>query len=153
MATHLLAIGRKMPAWVQAGYDEYQKRLPAHLKFRLKELELSNQSSADARKTDECERLSAAQPSGSFRIALDARGAALSTESLAEKLNTWLQLGRDLVFVIGGPEGLTDAYLKQADARISLSALTLPHPLVRVVLSEQIYRAHSILNGHPYHRG
>jgi 23S rRNA (pseudouridine1915-N3)-methyltransferase len=153
MATHLLAIGRKMPAWVQAGFDEYQKRLPAHLKFRLKELELSNQGSADARKADECERLSAAQPNGSFRIALDARGITLSTESLAEKLNTWLQLGRDLVFVIGGPEGLTDAYVKQADARISLSALTLPHPLVRVVLSEQIYRAHSILNGHPYHRG
>lgn len=153
MATHLLAIGRKMPAWVQAGYDEYQKRLPAHLKFRLKELELSNLSSADARKTDECERLNQAQPSAALRIALDPKGMVLSTESLAEKLNHWLQLGRELVFVIGGPEGLTDAYLKQAEVRMSLSALTLPHPLVRVVLSEQIYRAHSILNGHPYHRG
>lgn len=142
-----------MPAWVQAGYDEYQKRLPAHLKFRLKELELSNLSSADARKTDECERLAQAQPNGALRIALDPKGMVLSTESLAEKLNHWLQLGRELVFVIGGPEGLTDAYLKQAEVRMSLSALTLPHPLVRVVLSEQIYRAHSILNGHPYHRG
>lgn len=153
MATHLLAVGRKMPAWIQAGFNEYQKRLPAHLKFKVKEFELSSQASAGARNRDECRRITAARPNPALTIALDARGELLSTEALAQRLNQWLQVGRELVFVVGGPEGLTDELVQSADARLSLSTLTLPHPLVRVILSEQIYRAHSILSGHPYHRG
>lgn len=141
-----------MPAWVCSGFDEYQKRLPAHLKFKLKEFDLALQADAATRKAHECTRMLDALPGRAHVVALTETGTPFSSAQLAEKIASWLQIGRELVFVIGGPDGLAPALLARADVTFSLSALTLPHALVRVLLSEQIYRAHSILVGHPYHR-
>ncbi len=156
MALHLLAVGQKMPAWVEAGCEDYQRRLPPHLKIRLQEIPLAqrgrNHDVKQARR-QECERLAAALPRQAHRVLLDVRGQSWSTEQLAEQLQRWQALGQPIALIIGGPDGYSEAFRAQAHQRWSLGPLTLPHPLVRVVLYEQIYRAHTILTGHPYHRG
>ena len=144
-----------MPAWVDIAVKEYSKRLPAQLGFTLKSVALQKRTKhADtaALKHREGEQLLAhTQPSHQV-IALDVTGKAWDTPALAEQLQQWQLNGQDIDLLVGGPDGLSDACLSRADTTWSLSRLTLPHPLVRVILVEQLYRAWSILANHPYHR-
>jgi 23S rRNA (pseudouridine1915-N3)-methyltransferase len=152
---HLLAIGDRAPAWVRAGFDEYAKRLPASMKLSLREIRAGRRvKGADIGRLvrEEGERLFAAVPKGAYVVALDRRGQALSTEELAVELRKQMARGGDLALLVGGPEGLSSECLERAHARWSLSPLTLAHPLVRLVVAEQVYRARSIVDGLPYHR-
>ncbi len=155
MRIHLIAVGARMPAWVTQGFEEYARRLPADCALQLVEIAAGKRGkNADiARITrDEGERTLAAIPKGALVVALDVKGRAWSTEQLSRQLDSWLHDGRDIALLVGGPEGLAPECLARAEQRWSLSPLTLPHPLVRIVVAEQLYRAWSILNGHPYHR-
>lgn len=150
----IISVGQKMPDWVAAGVREYAGRLPGNL-LQLVELPLGTRTKAgDPRRAqaEESQRLLKAIPGGARVVALDPRGRSLSTEALAGKLDGWLQEGRDVAFLVGGPEGLSAECLARSDERWSLSALTFPHMLVRVILAEQLYRAWTILRNHPYHR-
>jgi 23S rRNA (pseudouridine1915-N3)-methyltransferase len=155
MKARLLAVGTGMPGWVQQGYAEYAKRLSHWLPIELVEispgLRGKNRDTARAL-ADEGRRLLEAIPPGSRVVLLDGRGKPYSSEALAERLAAWRMQGQDLVFLIGGPEGFADEVVVRADERWSLGPLTLPHPLVRIVLAEQLYRAASLLANHPYHR-
>lgn len=156
MRAHLIAVGERMPAWVTEGYNEYAKRLARDLPLQLVEI-----SSKLRGRTNDIERVIADEgalmcaeiPKGAQVVALDGRGKAYSSEQLAQQLERWRMHGGDLSFLIGGPEGLASAALERADQRWSLGPATLPHPLVRIILAEQLYRAVSLLNNHPYHRG
>ncbi|VUD53159.1 Ribosomal RNA large subunit methyltransferase H [Thalassocella blandensis] len=144
-----------MPAWVMQGYEEYAKRLPRELKPQLIELPLaprSKSSNVDKIKQSEGEQILASIPKGARAVMLDVKGKALSTELLSEKMASWQMEATDVCLVIGGPDGLSASCLAAADEKWSLSGLTLPHPLVRVVLIEQLYRAWTILQNHPYHK-
>lgn len=155
MRIHLIAAGTRMPSWVSAGFDDYAGRLPPECRLLLKEIPLgASRSGGDTRKAmrEEGEKMLAAVPAGANLIALDVRGKALATEELAKQLNLWLQEGRDQALLIGGPDGLAPDCLARASLKWSLSPLTLPHGLVRVVVAEQLYRAWTILKNHPYHR-
>lgn len=144
-----------MPAWVQTAYDEYAKRLPRELSPNLVEIALAQRAknfSVEKAKQEEAENILAALSPHSRVVALDVKGRSLSTEALAEKMQAWQMDGQDINILIGGPDGLAPVCLQKADESWSLSAMTLPHPLVRVVLIEQLYRAWTILAGHPYHK-
>jgi len=150
----IVAMGTKMPAWVKQGYDEYAKRLPRDL-CGIVELPLATRSknnSVDNIKIQEGENILAAIAVKQHVVALDVKGKSLSTEALANKLSGWQMDGQNITILIGGPEGLSQACLERANERWSLSAMTLPHPLVRIVLIEQLYRAWTILQNHPYHK-
>lgn len=134
-----------MPAWIQDGFHEYAKRMPPEL--RLEVVELKPQD-----KEAEGKRLLASLPSGATLIALDERGKTLTTRELSKLLADWMRDGTQPAFAIGGADGLADAVKDRARMKVSLSALTLPHALARVVLAEQLYRAWTILARHPYHR-
>ncbi|MBK5929877.1 23S rRNA (pseudouridine(1915)-N(3))-methyltransferase RlmH [Halochromatium salexigens] len=172
MRIHLLSVGRRMPVWVEAGFSEYAKRLPASCALSLVEIEPATRSKGLSRGrgksgqraqlssaerarllADEGERVLKAIPNNALVVALDVRGRAWNTETLAAKLEKWLASGRDLALLVGGPDGLADACLARAERHWSLSPLTFPHPLVRVILAEQLYRAWTLTQGHPYHRG
>jgi 23S rRNA (pseudouridine1915-N3)-methyltransferase len=154
MRAHLIAIGDRMPDWVQAGYAEYAKRLSRELPLQLVEISTKGRSRDAARAmADEAAALLAAIPRDAHVVALDGRGKAWSSEDLAAQLERWRMQGRDLALLIGGPDGLAPAVLARADQRWSLGPATLPHPLVRIVVAEQLYRAVSQLGNHPYHRG
>jgi len=133
-----------MPAWVTQAYEDYTRRLRSQLRIDLDELEVKN-------KADEEKRL-IERVGDDYLVALDERGKSLTTLELAKWLGQRQQDGRNLSFVIGGPDGLGPEILKKATLRWSLSALTFPHAMVRVILAEQLYRAHSVLQNHPYHR-
>src|SRR3990167_8449387 len=151
----ILAIGKNMPHWVTEGVTEYTQRLPKNYHTHWIEIPLEKRGkNADLTKiiAQEEDRIRAAIPKGSHLIALDRTGHSFDTRSLAKHLQTWHDNQQDITWVIGGPEGLSQAFLKTAHAVWSLSSLTLPHPLVRVVLAEQLYRAYSIIINHPYHR-
>jgi 23S rRNA (pseudouridine1915-N3)-methyltransferase len=155
MQIHIIAVGERMPAWVEAGYAEYAKRLPRECRLVLHEIPAGKRTKgADlARLTRaEGERQLAAVPDGSRVVALDRAGRELDTEALAARLERQMAQGGDLALLVGGPEGLAPACLARSDERWSLSRLTLAHPLVRVVLAEQLYRAWSIIHKLPYHR-
>lgn len=156
MRIHLIAVGERMPGWVQQGYEEYAKRLPPECSLRLIEIAPGRRGKGvDLARAiqDEGERMLAATPKGSLVLALDERGKEWATLELAEQLRGWLQGGRDVALLVGGPDGLAPACRDRAEGIWSLSRLTLPHPLVRVVVAEQLYRAWSVLQNHPYHRG
>jgi 23S rRNA (pseudouridine1915-N3)-methyltransferase len=156
MRLHLIAVGKRPPAWVEQGYREFAKRLPPQCALGLIEIAPGRQAkSADRERLlrEEGERVLAMIPAGSRVIALEVRGSLWSTEELAEHLRQWLAEGRDVALLIGGAEGLSSACRERADELWSLSRLTLPHALARIVVAEQIYRAWSILQHHPYHRG
>ena len=156
MNIHLIAIGERMPAWVQQGYAEYAKRLPAECALHLIEIPAGKRGkNADIARIlrSEGERMLAAIPKGARVIALEVNGRKWSTEQLAQQLDTWMAGGQDIALLVGGPEGLPEAARAAAAQQWSLSPLTLPHPMVRVILGEQLYRAWSILRNHPYHRG
>ncbi len=155
MRIHLIAAGTKMPSWVEQGYADYAGRLPPECKLVLKEIPLgASRSGGDARKAiqEEGARMLAALPESAGVTALEVKGKPLDTEALAKLLNGWLQEGRDQALLVGGPDGLAPECVAKASLKWSLSPLTLPHGLVRVVVAEQIYRAWSILKNHPYHR-
>lgn len=145
-----------MPSWVTAGYEEYAKRLPRECRLELKEIPLARRSrtaNAGNFRKEEAVRFAAALPAGVRRIALEVDGYEWSTEQLSGRLAAWLGDGRDVALLVGGPDGLDPELSRSCDERWSLSKLTLPHPLVRIIVAEQLYRAHSLLRGHPYHRG
>lgn len=155
MRVQLVAVGTKMPAWVQTAFGEYAKRLPKELAPKLVELELGSKlkpGNTDAAKKIEAEAILAAIPAEHFVVMLDVGGKAWSTQELSAQLANWQMSGRDFSFVIGGPDGLDDKVRLRANVIWSLSNLTLPHPLVRIVFVEQLYRAFSILMNHPYHK-
>jgi len=151
----LIAVGQRMPAWVEQGYREYARRLPAECGLELLEIPAGKRGkNADiARILDqEGRQMLAAVAKGARRVALDERGKPWSSTQLAERLGFWLGDGRDVALLVGGSGGLSPACRQAAEERWSLSPLTLPHPLVRIVLAEGLYRAWGILNHHPYHR-
>ncbi len=155
MRIHLIAVGERMPAWVNAAYAEDANRLPAECSLNLKEIPaVKRGKNADLARIAETEgaRMLEAIPKDCLVVALDEKGRSFSTAELSRRLDDWMHSGRDLALLVGGPEGLTDACRARADLVWSLSPLTFPHPLVRVILAEQVYRAWSLLRGHPYHR-
>ena len=155
MRITILAVGHKAPAWVQEGYNEYARRMPPEARLELIELKPEERGSGrapDRAKALEGERILAALPQGATLLALDERGRSVSTQGLSAMLAEWMRDGTHPTFVIGGADGLSDEVKARASRLVSLSALTLPHALVRVVLAEQLYRAWTILARHPYHR-
>ena len=155
MHIRLIAVGDRQPSWVDEAFDAYAARLPREWKFRLekvatvrraKNIDVSAAVEAEGRQvlalTKDAEQI----------VVLDERGAGLSSVGLSERLSAWQSAGRDLSFVIGGPDGVSRELTARADFRWSLSKLTLPHGLARVLFAEQLYRAWSVLTGHPYHR-
>ncbi len=151
----IVSVGHKMPAWIQSGFREYAKRLPPEIKVELLELKPEDRTSGktpEKARSLEGERILAAIPAGATVYALDEKGRPVTTQGLSVMLAGWMRDGTHPAFVIGGADGLSDEVRTRADKLVSLSALTLPHGLVRVVLAEQLYRASSILANHPYHR-
>ncbi len=144
-----------MPGWVTKGYGEYAKRLPQNFSIKLIEISPGHRSkSRDPKRAIEEESIKVlnAIPAGAHVIALDERGKQWSTLKLSDQMRDWMQNGRDVALLVGGPDGLSQKCKQRAEQRWSLSQLTLPHSLVRVFLSEQLYRAWSLTQGHPYHR-
>lgn len=155
MRIYLIAVGSRLDAWVNQGYEEFAKRLPHDCALHLMEIPaLKRGKNADIERItrEEGRKMLAAIPKGAKIIALDVLGPQYNTKELANKLDTWLQGGQDVALLVGGPEGLAADCLDRAEEKWSLSKLTLPHPLVRIVVAEQIYRAWSVLHHHPYHR-
>jgi len=149
------AVGHKMPAWIEAGFQEYAKRMPPECRLVLKEIkpiERSSGKNAETVMAQERIRIEATLPKGGRVIALDEHGAQMTTVQLSQQLSIWQQQGGDVSFVIGGADGLDAEFKKNADMLLRLSNMTLPHGMVRVILAEQLYRAWSILRNHPYHR-
>lgn len=155
MKIKLLAVGTKMPAWIESGFKEYAKRMPAKLKVELIEVPINTKgrNSSDATVENQGRALLRSVHAHDFVVALDVRGKSLSTEQLADQLQQWQMNGQNLSLLIGGPDGLSADCLARANMRWSVSDLTLPHPLVRILLMEQLYRAWTINTNHPYHRG
>lgn len=155
MKLRVLAVGTRPPGWVRDAWEEYAKRLPPQVPLVLTQIEPGARSSGGspaAAIQAEGKKLSAALRADDFVVALDERGAQMTTRELSAWLATRMQEGRDAAFLIGGPDGLAPELLARAHLKWSLSKLTLPHALVRVVLAEALYRAHAVLAGHPYHR-
>jgi 23S rRNA (pseudouridine1915-N3)-methyltransferase len=150
----LIAVGQRVPAWIEEGYTEYVRRLPRDLPVELVEIAAAARRGLDPvrARQREGERMLAAIGPQDWVVALDEHGKTWSTLQLAEKLENWRMHGRDVTFLVGGADGLADGCRDRADEALSLSALTFPHSLVRVLIAEQIYRAWTVITGHPYHR-
>jgi 23S rRNA (pseudouridine1915-N3)-methyltransferase len=154
LSLRIVALGHRMPAWVSAGYEEYAKRLPREWALTLVELKPEPRDRGRAvgqLLAAEAVRLAAAC-AGATIVVLDERGSLWTTRQLADHLQQWREARADVAFVIGSADGMEAGFKRSATARVALSAMTLPHALVRVVLAEQLYRAASVLAGHPYHR-
>lgn len=155
MLIRIIAVGTRMPGWVSAAVDDYTKRLPAGFTVEVREIRAESRTgagNAGAWMRKEAARIEAALPAGARVVVLDERGSDLGTVQLAARLRAWQEQAQPVAILIGGPDGLDPALKARAHESIRLSSLTLPHALVRVLLAEQIYRAWSILAGHPYHR-
>ena len=155
MKITILAVGTKMPSWVTQGYQEYAKRLPRDMSLELIEISLGVRGkNADIQRAikKESDAILSNIDKADHVIALEVKGHNWSTEKLAQNMERWQMDGLNLVLLVGGPDGLSDACRARANQQWSLSALTLPHPIVRVILSEQIYRAWTVTQNHPYHR-
>lgn len=155
MQINLIAIGQKMPDWVTQGADEFIKRMPPECRINIIEIPAGKRGkSSDITRIiqQEGEKMLAAIPKNNRVLAMDVKGKQWSTEDLADEMRDWMQGGQDISLLIGGPEGLAPACREHAQGFWSLSRMTLPHPLVRVVLVEQLYRAMSIIKNHPYHK-
>lgn len=151
----IAAVGHKMPGWIENGFGEYAKRMPPECRVLLKEIkpvERSGSKTAETVMALERTKIEAAIPKGARIVALDERGKDLTTLQLSQLLELWQQDGRDVTFVIGGADGLDAGFKAGADMLVRISSLTLPHGMVRVLLAEQLYRAWSITQNHPYHR-
>lgn len=155
MRVRLLTVSQRQPSWVVAACGEYEKRMPRAWQFELLEIKPEARTSGVTRQkvqAAEAARIKNALPKGSLVVALDERGDSWTTERFAEKIEGWQQIGRDLAFVIGGADGLDPEFRQQADQCLSLSKMVMPHGLVRVVMVEQLYRAATVIDGHPYHK-
>jgi 23S rRNA (pseudouridine1915-N3)-methyltransferase len=151
----IAAVGHKMPAWIETGFGEYAKRMPPELRLTLKEIkpiERTGGKTAESAMQLERARIEAVLPKGARVIALDEHGKDLTSVGLSQQLMAWQQDGRDTVFLIGGADGLAPELKARAEGLIRVSSMTLPHGMVRVLLAEQLYRAWSITQNHPYHR-
>jgi 23S rRNA (pseudouridine1915-N3)-methyltransferase len=155
MRVTIVSVGHKMPAWIESGCREFVKRLPPEVKVEVVALKPEDRTSGktvEKAKALEGERILAAIPEGATVYALDEKGRSVTTQGLSVMLAEWMRDATNPVFVIGGADGLSEEVKSRADKLVSLSAMTLPHGLVRVLLAEQLYRAWSILANHPYHR-
>lgn len=154
MLLRLIAVGTRMPRWVDEGYEEYASRLTSDYRLELKEIALGQRSGGNVGQAmaKEGERMLAALPSRAHIVALQVTGKSMTSEQLARFLEARARDGRDVAFLIGGPDGIAPEVDAKAETRWSLSALTLPHGLARVMVAEALYRAVSIVKGHPYHR-
>ena len=156
MHIRVLAVGDRQPAWVNLAFDDYAARLPRVWKFRLDTIATARRGKKTAPPgqaiSQECQNLLASIHKDEQAILLDERGSTVNSKQLVKKLDGWQRDGRNVCLLIGGPDGVTDAVRQRADTTLSLSALTLPHGLVRVLLAEQLYRAATLQTGHPYHR-
>jgi len=155
MKARLIAVGTRAPLWVKQGFAEYGKRLSHWLPLELIEIELGQRSKGrDLQRAlnDEAQRVLAALPGKSHAVALDLSGKAWDSIQLAQRVQQWRDQGQDLTLLIGGPDGHAPAVLQRANERWSLGPLTLPHQLVRLIVAEQLYRACTLIAGHPYHR-
>jgi 23S rRNA (pseudouridine1915-N3)-methyltransferase len=151
----IASVGNKMPDWITAGFNEYAKRMPREAQISL--LEIKPEPRTTGRTTEqimeaEAQRILAALPKNCLRIALDEHGIQSNTKQLAARMQAWMREGRDVAFIIGGADGLHDSIKQDAQLQLAMSALTLPHAFVRVLLAEQLYRAYSLMHNHPYHR-
>jgi 23S rRNA (pseudouridine1915-N3)-methyltransferase len=156
MQLRIIAVGTRMPAWIEQGCDQYRKRLPAFLALSFVEVPYGKRGRAQSAShavEAEGEQLLSRLGRDDYAVALDEHGRERNTRELSQWLEKRMQRGRDLCFLIGGPDGLAQQVLARADERLALSRMTLPHALVRVLLAEQLYRAYTLLAGHPYHRG
>lgn len=155
MQIHLVAVGNRMPTWVTEGFQDYAKRLPRECELVLREIAPGKRGkNADLARIreEEGERVMASLSRDDYVIALEVGGKPWDTVQLSNQVKDWMQEGRRIALLVGGPEGLSDACRAHANQLWSLSPLTLPHPIVRIIVAEQIYRAWSLLNNHPYHR-
>ncbi|MDP2432710.1 MAG: 23S rRNA (pseudouridine(1915)-N(3))-methyltransferase RlmH [Pseudomonadota bacterium] len=154
MKLTLLSVGDKLPAWANTAVAEYLKRMPREARVELVEIKPEKRTgqSADSIKAIEATRLLEKVPSGARLLALDEHGREVTTRELADLMARWMAEGRDVALVIGGADGLAASLLEKAELKLSLSRLTLPHAMARMLLAEQLYRAISLLNNHPYHR-
>lgn len=155
MHIRLIAVGDKQPSWVDVAFQDYADRLPRQWKFRLDAFataQRNKSSNSTAARDAEGSKVLANIRPGEFVVLLDERGEALSSRELGRYLTNWQSAGRDLCFLIGGPDGVSDACAARADFHWSLSRMTLPHGLARVMFGEQLYRAWTLTQGHPYHR-
>ncbi|TCJ98321.1 23S rRNA (pseudouridine-1915-N(3)-) methyltransferase [Volucribacter psittacicida] len=155
MKIQLIAVGTKMPAWVKTGFEEYQRRFPKDIPLELIEIPAGKRGkNADIKRIleQEGDKMLAICGKNSHIVTLDIPGKPWTTEQLAKQFEAWRHDGRDIALLIGGPEGLSLACKAAAESSWSLSPLTLPHPLVRIVVAESLYRAWSLLTNHPYHR-
>lgn len=153
----VIAVGRKMPAWIDAGFSEYAQRMPRECRTELIELKPATRSGSGAKTVQqwlafEAERIRAALPARCYKVVLDECGKPHTTNDIARRIERWKQDGQDVAFVIGGADGTSRGLQDESDLLLALSPLTLPHGLCRVMLAEQLYRAVSLLAGHPYHR-
>ncbi|WP_394175449.1 23S rRNA (pseudouridine(1915)-N(3))-methyltransferase RlmH [Thalassotalea litorea] len=155
MRITLIAVGNKMPAWIAQGFSEYARRFPRDLSFDLIEITPGKRGkNADIARIleKEGEQTMAAVPKGSRIVTLEVEGKPWTTPQLAQQLERWQMDGRDVALLVGGPEGLAPQCIQASEQKWSLSPLTLPHPMVRIMIAESLYRAWSINNNHPYHR-
>ena len=155
MQIHLIAVGNRMPQWVTEGYAEFARRMPPECRLNLIEIPAAKRTkAADIKRllAQEGERMLEAVPKNALVLDLDVNGRQWDTAQLAQQLDGWMHEGRDVALLIGGPEGLAPACKARAEASWSLSTLTFPHPLVRIIVAEQLYRATTILKHHPYHK-
>ena len=155
MQIDLIAVGKRMPTWIETAVKEYIKRLPKNIPFNLIEITpaiRSKNNNSENFKQQEQEKIETALSSNSIIIALDEKGKSISSQNLANQLQTWIDEQQHISLIIGGADGLSEPLKKKANQTWSLSTMTLPHGLVRVMLVEQIYRAWSITQNHPYHR-
>ncbi len=155
MQIHLISVGNRMPGWAQQAHGEYARRMAQECELVLREIPLAKRRGnpgTPRRVEQEGVRMLAAIPRGAHVIALDLGGKQWTTEELSSALTRWLERGRDIALLVGGPDGLSPACLERADELWCLSRLTFPHVLVRVIIAEQLYRAFSVLHHHPYHR-
>lgn len=155
MKIKLLTVTHKCPNWVQEGFAEYSRRLPQHCQIELIEIpaeKRSNNANLEKIAKKESEKILSAIDASDHVVALEITGKQWKTEDLAKELSQWQQSGSNIALLVGGPEGLDASCQQRANQTWSLSALTFPHFLVRVIIAEQIYRAHTILTNHPYHR-
>ena len=155
MRVRVIAVGQRLASWVETGCNEYSRRIPPEWNYELVPLKaaarVEGKPVSDAMRA-EARSIEAAIPPGHWRIALDERGKQLTTAELAGMLRGWRQEGRDVAFIVGGADGLDPGLKSNANMLLALSTLTLPHGLARLLLIEQLYRAVSLIQGHPYHR-
>ena len=155
MHISIIAVGQKMPSWVYQSCDDYIKRMPREIDLHVREIPLGKRGKnpdIERIKRDESRAILDSVPAGAVLVALEVSGKRLTTEQLSVELDGWMREGRDVCFAIGGPDGFSQELLCAAHRKISLSDLTFPHPLVRVIIVEQLYRSWSILKNHTYHR-